>query len=189
VGNEIARIDAAGQREKAALLAGEGVRLAERLTGLCLSQPEYRALEDVARYAWARFLADAGRAKEALSQLEQLMRRAPQRGDFIALAARLCEAQAESTDASERERLADRAEALWGRLLEDTALRDVNPALYWQARYCWLRHQLRRGRARDVVRGVASERAWYPDLGGPPWQARLLELHDEARRLSEASAP
>lgn len=189
MGDEITRFDVAGQREKAAQLAEDGVRLAERLTGLCLSQPEYRALEDVARFAWARFLADAGRANEALSQLEQLMRRAPQRGDFIAWSARLYEARAESADASQRERLADRAEALWGRLLEDTALRDVNPALYWQARYCWLRHQLRRGRARDVVRGIASERAWYPDLGGPPWQARLLELHDEARRLCEVSAP
>lgn len=189
MGDEITRFDVAGQREKAAQLAGDGVRLAERLTGLCLSQPEYRALEDVARFAWARFLVDAGRAEEALSQLEQLMRRAPQRGDFIALSARLYEARAESADGSQRERLADRAEALWGRLLEDTSLRDANPVLYWRARYCWLRHQLRRGRAREVVRGIASERAWYPDLGGPPWQARLLELHDEARRLSEASGP
>lgn len=185
----ITRFDSAGQREKAAHLAGEGVKVAERLTGLCMTQAEYRDQEDVARFAWARYLARAGHPDEALEQLDQLMRRSPQRGDYIALAARLSEEQAESADGSSRPRLSEKAEALWGRLLEDTALRDSNPSLYWQARYCWLRHQLRRGRAKDVARGIANDRAWYPDLGGPPWQARLIELHDEARRLSETSAP
>lgn len=187
--DEITRFDAAGQREKATHLAGEGVKLAERLTGLCMTQAQYRDQEDVARFAWARYLARAGHPDEALEQLDQLMRRSPKRGDYIALAARLCEEQSESMDASSRASHSEKAEALWGRLLEDSALRESNPALYWQARYCWLRHQMRRGRAKDVARGIANDRAWYPDLGGPPWQARLIELHDEAWRLSETSPP
>ncbi|NUQ48209.1 MAG: hypothetical protein HUU22_19515, partial [Phycisphaerae bacterium] len=54
--------------------------------------------------------------------------------------------------------------------------------VYWEARYCWLRLRLAGGDAAEVARGIESERAWYPDLGGPPWQARLNELAEQARR-------
>ncbi|MCZ6698209.1 MAG: hypothetical protein O7D94_04680, partial [Planctomycetota bacterium] len=75
-----------------------------------------------------------------------------------------------------------RAESLWARLLSDAKLRDAWPDVYWEARFHWLSHQLRRKRAAEVVRGIESERAWFPELGGPPWQGKILELAAEARR-------
>jgi hypothetical protein len=74
--------------------------------------------------------------------------------------------------------------------LKDASLRDRSPGEYWEARYRWLKHQLRHeGRAAEVLRGIESEKAWHPDLGGPPWQARLLALADQARAMVEASSP
>jgi hypothetical protein len=105
----------------------------------------------------------------------------PANGSYVRLAALLQEGLARAAGANDREEALNRAEALWAELLKDPTLRDGAPAEYWEARYNWLKHQLRHGRTAEVVRGIEAERAWYPDLGGPPWQARLLDLAGLAR--------
>jgi len=92
---------------------------------------------------------------------------------------------AKRADGADAERLRDEAEGLWQRLLEDQSLRTAAPAVYWEARYHWLSHQLRHNKAAEVLKGIRSEKAWYPDLGGPPWQGRLLELEAKAARMAE----
>ena len=73
--------------------------------------------------------------------------------------------------------------------LKDPTLREHAPAEYWEARYHWLRHQLRHGHNGKVISGIETEKVWHPDLGGPPWQARLLELAEQARAVEETPGP
>jgi hypothetical protein len=40
-----------------------------------------------------------------------------------------------------------------------------------------------------ALKGINAEKAGYPDLGGPPWQARILQLADDARDSAEANKP
>lgn len=139
------------------------------------------------RQSLADLLRQAGRLDEASEQLDKLMTEDPANGQILLMAARIVEEQAEAAKESEKAALADRAEALWARLLEDSKLRDNAPSVYWEARYRWLRHQLRRGRSAEVVRAIDTERAWYPELGGPPWQGMLLDLVDKARTQPRGS--
>jgi hypothetical protein len=73
--------------------------------------------------------------------------------------------------------------------LKDPTLRQQAPAEYWQDRYHWLRHQLGHGHRAEVIKGIETEKVWYPDLGGPPWQARLLELAEQACGAKETKRP
>jgi hypothetical protein len=138
-------------------------------------------------------LAQAGRPQEAIAQIDGLMADNPAEGEYIRTAARLYEdlgrgvgaatsAPADGARAA-RDSALDKAESLWAKLLEDQTLRDRAPEAYWEARYRWLEHQLRHGHAAEVVKGIEAEQAWYPELGGAPWQAKLLDL---AQRAQEA---
>ncbi|MBI5763507.1 MAG: tetratricopeptide repeat protein [Planctomycetes bacterium] len=126
-------------------------------------------------------LRAAGRASEALEDAEKLVVAEPDNGNRLQMAALLLEQIAQTAAPSERSALFNRAEAYWARLLEDPTLRDIAPQIYWEARYQWLLHQVRHGKAADVIKAIEAERAWFPELGGPPWQGKLVELMETAR--------
>ncbi len=133
-------------------------------------------------------LRAARRVNEALEDAEKLVASEPDNGNRLQMAASLLEQIAQAAGSSERPALLDRAEAYWARLLEDSTLRDIAPQVYWEARYQWLSHQVRHGKATDVIKAIEAERAWFPELGGPPWQGKLIELLETARS-SEGSKP
>lgn len=128
-----------------------------------------------------QIIRSAGRAAEALSLAETLVKDDPDNGSHLHCAASLLEQIAQSVPQEEKIPLWDRAEGYWARLLEDGALRDSAPKVYWEARFQWLTHQLRHGKKAEVAKAIETERAWYPELGGPPWQGKLVELLEEAK--------
>lgn len=40
---------------------------------------------------------------------------------------------------------------------------------------------MRSGDAAEVLQAITQEKIWYPQMGGPPWQARFETLHAQAR--------
>lgn len=128
-----------------------------------------------------QIIRSAGRAAEALPLAETLVKDDPDNGSHLHCAASLLEQIAQSVPQEEKIPLWDRAEGYWARLLEDGALRDSAPKVYWEARFQWLTHQLRHGKKAEVAKAIETERAWYPELGGPPWQGKLVELLEEAK--------
>src|SRR5262249_29286581 len=109
-------------------------------------------------------------------------------GSLLYLAASITEQAADGSKDKSAD-LADKAERYWSKLLQDQTLREQRAAIYWESRYYWLRHQLRKGQAAEVLKGINAEKAWYPDLGGPPWQSRILELADVARDATGKTSP
>ncbi len=186
---EIKRLDSAGRREDARRMAIETIPTMTHLLDWIEAQPTGRDHVALVRFSLASTLIVAGREAEALEQLEALVAIEPDNGGYVQKAALLHEDLAVRASPSNKARHLDRAESLWARLLKDPSLLETAPSEYWQARYHWLKHQLRRGRAAEVLSGIESERAWHPDLGGPPWQNRLLLLAEEARLRVETEQP
>lgn len=136
----------------------------------------------VIEFSLARALGISGELEEARPILDRLIAQSPENGQYLVSAARMEEQISGAWTGAKRDEAADRAEKFWSMLLKDATLREQSPEHYWEARYRWLSHQLRHGRAADVVKGVESEQAWYPDFGGTKWKGPLLELAAEARK-------
>jgi tetratricopeptide (TPR) repeat protein len=186
---ETARLKSVGRPAEAARMAGDTAETIAQLLEWIQKQPDYQQHVPAVRYSLVKALAEADRPGEAVPYIEQLMIEKPDDGEYVLMAARLQEALGRgaagaSPPTAKTEALA-RAEAYWEQLLRDEALRERAPDAYWEARYHWLEHQLRRGHAADVLKAIDTEKAWYPDLGGPPWQAKFLDLAKRA----EAAGP
>jgi tetratricopeptide (TPR) repeat protein len=177
---DIERLRESGRHDEAARLAESSLPTISQLLEWIQGQPEHKQHVPVVRYSLAKALIQARHGDEAKSLLDQLMADDPANGSYVRSAALLYEDLAPAAGA-DRDAVLDKAEALWSRLLADQTLRQRAPAEYWAARYYWLRHQLRHGRAEEVAKGIDTERAFFPDLGGPPWQTRLRELAEQAR--------
>ncbi|MCZ6815541.1 MAG: tetratricopeptide repeat protein, partial [Planctomycetota bacterium] len=160
--DEVERLRSRGLRSEAENMAVEMVELMRRLLDWVASQPDRRRHAQVAKFGLAKALVAAGRDDEAVELLDRLLQEAPRNGNYLHLAARLHERLSAGTSSESTASSADRAESLWARLLSDAKLRDAWPDVYWEARFRWLSHQLRRKRAAEVVRGIESERAWFP---------------------------
>ncbi len=186
--SQVDRLRAAGRLNDARSMAEDTVAVLRQLLGWVEEKDTRRAYGPAVRFSLAKTLLAAQQREEALRVLRDLMREAPENGAYIRTAAQLHEQEAASRSGILQAKDADEAERLWSLLLSDEGLRDRSPAEYWEARYHWLRHQLRHGHAADVVKGIETERAYYPDLGGAPWQGRLNQLHDEASAMA-TSAP
>jgi len=185
--SEIDRLQRVGRRRDAKQMAVDTLPTIRHLLNWVQQRPEHAEHVSVVRFSLARTLARAGRRDEAMGLLEKLMTDDPSNGGYVREAALLQERIASMDIAADRKAAKALAEALWAKLLEDPSLRETTPAAYWEARYHWLAFQLTHGRAALVLEGIESEQAWYPDLGGPPWQGRLLNLAEEARSMSEVS--
>ncbi len=183
------QLDAAGRHEEAQKSWKETADIVRELLDWLSHQSADDGATAAARSALARSLAGSGDTDGALSEYDRLIAADPTNGVFLRDAARLSEKLARRNDSPDTAAAADRAENYWAQLLRDGHLRERSPAVYWEARYSWLTHQLRHGRAADVWKGIESEKAWYPDLGGPPWQSRLLELANKAREIDEHRVP
>jgi len=177
---QVDRLRSAGRLENARSMAEDTVSVLRQLLIWVEGRESRRGYGPAVRFSLAKTLLAAQQREEALRVLRDLMREAPDNGAYIRTAAQLHEQEAAGRSGILQANDADEAERLWAILLSDEGLRDRAPAEYWEARYHWLRHQLRHGHAADVVKGIETEKAYYPDLGGAPWQGRLNALHDEA---------
>lgn len=186
---EIERLKQEGRRPEAKRMAIDTIPTIRHLLDWIKTQPQQKTNLPIVRFSLVKILIQAEKYDEAAGQLESLMSESPDNGIYVRTAALLQEDIARSGTVTDRSVALDRAESLWAELLRDRSLRTAAPNHYWEARYYWLKHQLRHGRAADVLKGIQSERAWRPDLGGPPWQGRLLDLADQAREKIEAAAP
>lgn len=188
--SEIKRLQRVGRQNEARRMANETLPTVRHLLDWIRSQPERQKQVSIVELSLVRTLMQAGKDQEAEGQLDELMAKHSENGSYVRMAAKLQETIAQTASGPQRGAAMDKAESLWARLLKDASLRDRLPGEYWEARYNWLKHQLRHdGRAAEVLRGIESERAWYPELGGPPWQASLLALADQARAMVEALSP
>ncbi|MCB9854612.1 MAG: tetratricopeptide repeat protein [Phycisphaerales bacterium] len=183
--SEIEKLQRFGRRDEARRLAEQTVPTIRYLIEWLEGRPEHRKHVSVAQLALIDTLMSAGQLGEAKTLLDKLIEESPTNGTFLRRAARLQEDLAGVATGPQREKLYDEAESQWARLLADPALRTRAPKVYWEARYHWLKHQLRHGKAAEVVAGIESERAWEPRLGGPPWQGQLMDLLSSAQRASE----
>lgn len=180
--SEIERLTQLNRPAEAQRVAETAVPTLRELLNWIAQQPDRKAEVPTVRFGLIKALDRAGRPEEALSEMDKLLAESPDNGAYIRQAALLYEQAGRAASGGERGERLRRAEDLWARLLADSGLRARAPQVYWEARYCWLRLRLEGGDAAEVARGIESERAWYPDLGGPPWQARLNELAEQARR-------
>ncbi|OWY72243.1 hypothetical protein B7486_04795 [cyanobacterium TDX16] len=137
----------------------------------------------------ARALGIAGEIEQSRERFDRLIAESPANGAIILAAARTEERISTAWTGEKRDEAAERAESLWAQLLRDAGLRERSPDHYWEARSYWFAHLLRHGRADDVIKGIESEQAWHPELGGSPWKDRLLTLSAEARRLASDRNP
>lgn len=181
---QVERLRSAGRLEDARSMAEDTVAVLRELLVWVEGNDTRRAYGPAVRFSLAKTLLSAQQREEALRVLRDLMREAPDNGAYIRTAAQLHEQEAAGRSGIIHDKDADEAERLWSLLLADEGLRDRSPAEYWEARYHWLRHQLRHGHAAEVVKGIETERAYYPDLGGAPWQGRLNALRDEAAAMA-----
>jgi tetratricopeptide (TPR) repeat protein len=184
-----ARLQQMGRAQDAQAAAAEAVPTFQQLLDWLSRRPGREKEIAAARISLGSLLKQAGRLDEAIATLGACMDADPSNGECVRLAALLHEESARTTSGLAQSTALDSAEELWGRLLLDSHLRDNAPAKYWEARYFWLSHQLRRGRAGEVLKGIETEQAWYPELGGPPWQGRLLGLADQARAATGTHGP
>lgn len=184
---EVNRLAKVGRTSDARKMAAETVPTIRHLLDWISSRPEYARHVSVVRFSLSNMLAQADRYSDAMQELETLITKHPSNGNYLIAGARLRERMAAATLPSDRDAALIAAEAMWERLLKDGQLRNNAPSEYWEARYHWLRHRMRRGEAKEVMKGIQTEQAWHPDLGGPPWQGLLLELLSEARQAAEAS--
>lgn len=183
---EIEKLRRFGRRDESKKLAEQTIPIVQYLIRLLEQRPEHQQHVPIAQLALVDTMVYADQLDEARERLDELTTRHPDNGTFLRRAARLYDRLASLQSGSSAEILSDQAENLWGKLLSDGTLANHAPNVYWEARYNWLRHQLRHQRAADVVAGIESERAWQPTLGGPPWQGRLLELLAKAERMAES---
>ncbi len=174
-----------GRAEDARRLAGESLPVFELLEHWAAADASRASLLQSTRFGLASLRLMAGKPAEALPLTRGLVQSAGTSGDVLRLHARVVTALA-STDKTQ----AAPAREAWSVLLRDPNLRSVAPARYWEARYEFLRLLLEEGRKEDVARAIQQERAWYPELGGAPWQERLEALLAAAGgTAATASAP
>ncbi|MCG8406049.1 MAG: tetratricopeptide repeat protein [Phycisphaerales bacterium] len=185
---EIQRLRQEGRRGEAKRMAIETIPTIRHLLDWVQARPKQKKHLSIVRFSLIKTLVQAEEYEEATGQLDALITENPKNGTYIRTAALLQEDIAKSGAVSVRGGALDQAESLWAKLLTDPSLRTTAPAHYWEARYHWLKHQLRHGHAAAVVKGIESEKAWRPDLGGPPWQGRLLDLAEQAQARVEADS-
>ncbi len=182
---EVHRLSRMGRDIEARRMASETIPTMRHL--LKWMQDQQRPEEDrrVVKFSLAKLLDRSDQSKEAMQLLDELMADAPNNGSYVRTAALMYESIAESPRAVDRTGVLNKAEALWARLLEDAFLRESSPNEYWEARYHWLKHQLRHNRAKEVLSGIQAEEAWFPDMGGITWRGRFRALAEEARQAVE----
>lgn len=185
---EVQRLSRLGWSRDAQRVAADSAETIQTLLGWIERHAEYARHAPVVRFSLAKALAMAGQPLEAMKQMDKLMAGFPDDGEYAYTAAGIQDKLARSAETTQKAEASAKAERLWARLLADGSLRTKRPAVYWEARYRWLEIQLDCGRAADVHRGIETEKALYPDLGGPPWHDALLGLADRARAAGSAEA-
>lgn len=178
---EIRRLETLGRADESQRMAASALPTLRELLAWIEKQPDRQVQVGVVQLSLLRVLEQAGRLDEALQLAETLRAADPRNGALLTAIARLTEVQARAASGAAAAELRAKSEKAWGELLSDPALRETSPEVYWEARWRWLRLRLEGGHAAEVVKAIESEQAWYPALGGAPWQGRLKQLAEQAR--------
>lgn len=170
---EIDRLAGEGADDEASAMASQALPMFRQLEGLIASDASRAAQLPGVRFALARLLNLAGDSEEALALLDKLIRSEPRNGLFQFERARALGGIADRSGADEARQA---AVAAWGAILRDPALRSASPERYWEARAAQWALLAALGDAEGVARAIRQERAWTPELGGPPWRERIEAL-------------
>lgn len=183
---EIDRLELVGRDAAARQLAIEAVPTFEQLQNwVRADQARVKYLKAVS-YGLARMYTLAGEPDKARPLVASLLFQEPRNGSFIRLNALVLEAIGMASK-NPKELAAGRD--AWANLLSDPDLRKEAPEQYWEARYHLLYLLLIEGRGAEVRKAIEQEQIWYPDLGGPRWQARFHSLLGEAGEPASRPAP
>lgn len=181
---EVDRLLAAGDAAGAKRLATESVGIFEAAARWAAAVPNGAADATAIDFGLARMYHAAGRLEPAATLAGKLLAAEPRNGHFQRLAAQVATDTLSQRSSDEDVRA---AQAAWSELLKDPTLRARAPERYWEARYHVLALLLRLGQAAEVEAAIRNERAFFPELGGPPWAARFNALYDEAARRAPRS--
>jgi tetratricopeptide (TPR) repeat protein len=187
--DQLDRFEADDVRAEARALATAALDVFERLEARSRETESSASTSglDAARFALARVRYAAGKPAEARIVIESLLESQPNRGDYRRLQALVLTALVGSDGRISRTATAQTlaaAKDAWAKLLSDRQLLHKAPQRYWEARYQFLRLLLAQGKAAEVVAAIEQERVWRPELGGPPWRARLEQLLADARQTA-----
>jgi tetratricopeptide (TPR) repeat protein len=171
----------AGRTQDAAKMARDAVEIFEQLVKSLSANPQQAGQVETVKFGLGRMLYYAGEFDRAEKLAGELLESSPNNGRYIQLRAQVLTARMDAAGSPEAVKAAEDA---WAKLLANPALRTSAPELFWEARYNWLSIQLRKGESAEVAKAVRQDRVWYPDLGGPAWSDKFVDLH---RRAAEAA--
>ena len=179
---EVERLAQAGHSAAARQLAREAVSTFRNLQAWVEQGPERARFADFVQRGLAEMHYLAGNLDRAQELAEAALADDAQRGTFRLLLARILTAQAERPNGGVAAQTVAQTAAreAWAQLLTDRRLRTAEPAVYWEARYHWLRLMLAQGEAAAVKQAITQERVWYPELGGPAWKPKFEALLADA---------
>ncbi len=175
---ELDQLEAAGDRAAARRVATDAAPTFQRLLAWVEAAPERKAYLPPVLYGLARAHWLAGELDAAERSVNQLVLLEPENGEAQRLRALILTERLPEDAAAED---IAKARAAWGRLLQDRELRARKPDRYWEARWNALTLMMRMDAAGDVLQAITQEKIWYPQMGGPPWQAQFETLHAQAR--------
>ena len=176
---EVERLQQAGQAEAAHQLAADSLNTFTQLEKWIRQDARLLDSLPLVTFRRAQMLYISGQFGPARQLMADLLKQNPLNGNYQRQYAQILTAQLPEQASSAQ---LDTAMAAWTELLKDTTLRKRAPERYWEARYHWLVLLLRSGKAADVEHAIQQDRVWHPNLGGPPWQEKLLSLRNEARQ-------
>lgn len=174
---EVEHLVDAGRDADARTLATDAISTFEQLERWAAGANRSRAELATIRAGLARLLHVAGQLAEGEKLVAALLKDEPRNGHYLRLAA-LLRTDALGDSPARIDLLT--ARQAWEELLKDTELRQRAPSRYWEARYHYLNLMFLEGNAAEAAKAIASERVWYPEMGGPKWRQRFDNLQRSA---------
>ena len=182
---EVERLQETGQTEAAHRLAADSLNTFTQLEKWLRQDAKRLDSVPLVTFRRAQMLYISGQSEPARQLMADLLKQNPRNGNYQRLYAQILTAQLPEQPSSIQLEI---AMAAWTELLKDTTLRKRAPERYWEARYHWLTLLLRAGKAAEVEHAIQQDQVWHPNLGGPPWQEKLLSLRNEAHQSMNIKA-
>lgn len=173
---EVEHLAELGQIEAARELARGALPTFEQLAAWA-EETNHDELRPVVGVSLARMNYLAGEYDTAEKMVRQWLQKAPKDGNLQLLLAQILTARLDDSSSAEAVTAAQEA---WDGLLVAPDLREQAPAVYWEALYHRMALMLRSGAAKEVYDAIGQQQIWHPELGGPKWQVKYLQLRAQA---------